>query len=153
MGSASAGSGPFDRLCVDLLCVDLLWRRCFGDGLGRGLRLRDGLGRTDFWLFSRLGFGCRLGLGDHAAVSVLADGELPLGHLRLAGRETVGDRADDQAARADRVVVAGDDVVGLVGVAVRVDERDDRQTQPARLAYGELLLAEVDDEDCSPAGA
>ena len=53
----------------------------------------------------------------------------------------------DQVARADRVVVAGDDVVGLVGIAVRVDECDHRHVQPARLAHGELLLLQVDDED------
>ena len=74
-------------------------------------------------------------------------GQLLLGHLRLAGGDPVGDRAHDQAARADRVVVAGDDVVGLVRIAVRVDERDDRHAEPARLAHGELLLLQVDDED------
>ena len=45
------------------------------------------------------------------------------------------------AARADRVVVPRDDVLGLVRVAVRVDERDDRHPEPLRLAHGELLLA------------
>ena len=69
-----------------------------------------------------------------------------MARLRLAGVDPVGDRADDEAARADRVVVAGDDVVGLVGIAVRVDERHDRQAEPARLAHRELLLAQVDDE-------
>src|SRR5207248_926023 len=39
-----------------------------------------------------------------------------------------------------------DHVIGLVRVRVRVDERDDGQAEPARLAYGELLLAQVDDE-------
>ena len=67
--------------------------------------------------------------------------------LLLPRGDPVGDRAHDQAARADRVVVARDHVVGLVRIAVRVDERDDRQPEPARLAHGELLLAEVDDED------
>ena len=42
---------------------------------------------------------------------------------------------------------SGDHVVGLVGVAVRVHERDHRQAEPLRLADRELLLAEVDDED------
>ena len=40
----------------------------------------------------------------------------------------------DEAAGADRVVVPRDDVVGVVRVAVRVDEADDRDPQPARLA-------------------
>ena len=53
--------------------------------------------------------------------------------LVLAGLDRVGERADDEVARADRVVVARDDVVGLVGIAVRVDERDDRNAEPARL--------------------
>ena len=74
-------------------------------------------------------------------------GHLLRRHLALAGGDAVGDRLHDQAARADRVVVARDDVVGLVGIAVRVDERDDRHAEPARLAHGELLLLQVDDED------
>ena len=49
-------------------------------------------------------------------------------------------------ARADRVVVSGDHVVRLVGVAVRVDEGDHRQAQPLRFPHGELLRAQVDDE-------
>ena len=65
----------------------------------------------------------------------------------LAGLDPGGDRLDDQRARADRVVVAGDHVVGLVRIAVRVDERDHRQAEPPRLAHRELLLAQVDDED------
>src|SRR3954469_16544348 len=67
--------------------------------------------------------------------------------LLLSGRDAVGENTHDQVARADRVVVPGDDVVGLVGIAVRVDDRDDRQAETTRLANGELLLAEVDDED------
>jgi hypothetical protein len=53
----------------------------------------------------------------------------------------------DQRARADGVVVARDHEVGLVGVAVRVDERDHRQAEPPGLAHGQLLLPQVDDED------
>ena len=68
-------------------------------------------------------------------------------HLALAGLDPVGERLDHEVARADRVVVARDHVVGLVGIAVRVDERDHRQVQALRLAHGELLLAQVDDED------
>ena len=65
----------------------------------------------------------------------------------LSGRDAVCDHAHDQVAGPDRVVVAGNDVVGLVGVAVRVDERDDRQAEPAGLTHGELLFLQVDDED------
>src|SRR5262249_46272342 len=53
--------------------------------------------------------------------------DLPGRHLLLARVDPVGDRAHDEIARADRVVVAGDDVVGLVRIGVRVDERHDRQ--------------------------
>ena len=80
-------------------------------------------------------------------LAVRGRGHLLRRHLALAGGDAVGDRLHDQAARADRVVVAGDDVVGLVGIAVRVDERDDRHAEPARLAHGQLLLLQVDDED------
>src|SRR5437764_4064272 len=73
--------------------------------------------------------------------------ELAGRHLLLTRVDPVGDRAHDQVAGADRVVVAGDDIVGLVGIAVRVDERDDRQSEPACLAHGQLLLAEVDNEE------
>ena len=66
----------------------------------------------------------------------------------LAGLDAVGDHARDQAARADRVVVPRNRIVGLVGIAVRVDERDDRHAEPARLAHRELLLAQVDHERC-----
>src|SRR6266545_4085718 len=60
--------------------------------------------------------------------------------------DAVGDHACDQAARADRVVVAGDRIVRFVRVAVGIHERDDRHAEAARLAYRELLLAQVDDE-------
>ena len=93
----------------------------------------------------RLVRGVRLVLAGGAAVR--GGGELGLGDAGLTGGHALGDRAHDQAAGADRVVVAGNHVVGLVGVAVRVDERDDRQPEPARLADRELLLLQVDDED------
>ena len=51
------------------------------------------------------------------------------------------------AAAADRVVVAGDDVVDLVRVAVGVDEADDRDLELARLLDDDRLLAGVDHED------
>ena len=49
------------------------------------------------------------------------------------------------ADRADRVVVARDLVVDLVGVAVRVEDRDDRDAELARLGDGDVLLLGVDD--------
>ena len=49
-------------------------------------------------------------------------------------------------AGADRVVVAGDDVVDAVRVAVGVDQADDRDAQALGLAHGDRLGLEVDDE-------
>jgi hypothetical protein len=75
-----------------------------------------------------------------------------LRRLRLArrrlrrGLDAVGDRADHERARADRVVIPRNDVRHLVGVAVRVHERDHGQAEPLSLAQGELLLTQVDDE-------
>ena len=72
----------------------------------------------------------------------------------LAGRaldqavgDGVGDDPGQQRDGADRVVVAGDLVVDLVGVAVRVEDRDDRQAELAGLVDGEVLLLRVDDPD------
>ena len=98
-----------------------------GDGLGCGCCLGRSCG------------GCLVGSG--------LGGEVLRRDLALAGGDAVGERADDERARADRVVVARDHEVGLVGIAVRVDERDHRQVQALRLADGERFLLEVDDED------
>src|SRR5699024_6819675 len=126
--------------------------RHLGGGLGGG-----GLG-------GRVGRrGGRGGL-DRGGGLALTGGELalPLGHrLRLGGggtlgrvtaatgHEAVGDRIGDdtgqQRDRADGVVVARDLVVDLVGVAVGVEDRDDRQIELARLVDGEVLLLRVDD--------
>ena len=58
----------------------------------------------------------------------------------------VADRLRDQRAGADRVVVARDDVVDAVRVAVGVDQADDRDPQALRLADGDHLGLEVDHE-------
>ena len=60
--------------------------------------------------------------------------------------DDVADRARDDVAGADRVVVARDDVVDAVGVAVGVDQPDDRDAQALGLAHGDRLGLEVDDE-------
>jgi hypothetical protein len=61
--------------------------------------------------------------------------ELLSRHLLLPVEHRLCERVHDEIARADRVVVAGDDVVGLVGIAVRVDEGNDRDPKPSRLAH------------------
>ena len=59
----------------------------------------------------------------------------------LALLDGVGHDRGDQADGADGVVVAGDDVVDLVGVAVGVDDGDDGDVQLAGLVDGVALLA------------
>src|SRR5579864_4022030 len=53
----------------------------------------------------------------------------------------------EEPDRPKGVVVARDDVVDLVRVAIRVDDADDRNLQLARLVDGDLLVLGVDDED------
>ena len=65
---------------------------------------------------------------------------------RVALGDDLADRLRDQRAGADRVVVAGDDEVDPVGVAVGVDEADDRDAQALRLFDRDHLGLEVDHE-------
>ncbi len=60
---------------------------------------------------------------------------------------SIRDDAGQQADRADGVVVTRDRVLNLVGVAVGVEDRDDRDAQLVRLVDGEVLLLGVDDPD------
>src|SRR5207237_47709 len=53
----------------------------------------------------------------------------------------------DQLDRADRVIFRRDDHVDEVGVAVRVDHRDDRDLEPSRLLDCDVLAVRIDDED------
>ena len=64
----------------------------------------------------------------------------------MALGDDLADRLRDQRARADRVVVAGDHEVDAVGVAVGVDQADDRDAQALRLFDGDLLGFQVDHE-------
>ena len=59
----------------------------------------------------------------------------------------VGDDAGQQADGADGVVVARDRVLDLVGVAVRVEDADDRDAQLLGLVDREVLLLGVDDPE------
>jgi hypothetical protein len=61
--------------------------------------------------------------------------------------DSAADRADDQLAGADRVVVAGDHEVDRGRVAVGVDQADDRDPQAGCLVDRDLLGFEVGDED------
>src|SRR4029077_17930912 len=64
-----------------------------------------------------------------------------------AGDDRVGDLAGEQPDGAQRIVVARDDEVDFVGIAVGVDDADDRDLELARLVDGNLFLAGVDHED------
>src|SRR5918994_2691574 len=86
-----------------------------------------------------LGLGLDLGTG-----GARHDG---LAALLPALGEGVGDQPGDQRDRADRVVVAGDHEVHLVGITVRIDDRDDRDAELTCLVDGDVLLLGVDHED------
>src|SRR5690606_35488457 len=62
-----------------------------------------------------------------------------LGDRRLAGQHGVGDALRVELDRAHRVVIARDRIVDAFGRAVRVDDRDDRNAELARLANRDLL--------------
>src|SRR5690606_26535038 len=128
-----------------------------GRSLLGGLARRAGrLGRGG------LGAGVAAGGGDGGLLGLTGEElALPLGQrlvggatvgLRTrAGDQTLGDRVGhdpgEQADGADRVVVARDRVVDDVGIAVGVQDADDRDAQLARLLDGEVLLVGVDDPD------
>ena len=116
-------------------------------GLGLGER---GLGGSRLGLLARLLLGLLAGLLLRLAARLLGGlltGALLLGAERAVALEDhVADCARDHVAGADAVVVAGDDVVDPVGVAVGVDEADDRDPQALRLAHRDRLGLEVDHE-------
>ena len=85
-----------------------------------------------------LPLGQRLGHGLGLGVRV---GALPCAGLQALG-DGGGDDLGEQSRGTDRVVVARDRVVDEVGIAVGVQDRDDRDVQLAGLGDGEVLLAE-----------
>ena len=127
-------------------CASATSRGCALAGLrqrGLGLGALGGLGGG---LLLGLAAGALLGL------ALLLRGGLGAGLLLLGAEaraallDHVADRVRDQRAGADRVVVARDHVVDAVGVAVGVDQADDRDPQALGLADGDRLGLEVDDE-------
>ena len=167
--SASAGRRRIGRrrrrIRLDVLDVRLgrdlrvgLGPRCGGDRLGNGglglvahLALGGHERRLALGLLAGgLLLGCAAGLLLRLAAGLLLGLEtdaLLLGEDRVPALHDVADRTRDERARADRVVVAGDHVVDAVGVAVRVDEPDDRDAQALRLLDRDQLALDVDDED------
>ena len=170
-GGAGCGESPLrlsrcDRgdLAVGLLRHDRVDLRlaALGDRLGDlrlgdaavavALRLRQrclALGLLGLALGLLLGLAPRalLGLGAGALLGLAAGAVLLLAEEGLALLHDVADRMRDDRAGADRVVVARDDELDAVGVAVRVDQADDRDAQALGLAHGDRLGLEVDDED------
>ena len=65
----------------------------------------------------------------------------------MAGHEalscSVGNDAGEQRYRADRVIVTRDRVVNIVGVAVGVEDGNNRNTELLRLVNSEVLLVGV----------
>ena len=112
-------------------------------GRQRGLRVRLGLPAR---LLLGLGAGTLLGGPARGVLGLLARAVLLGAEGVGALGDVVADRARDDVAGADRVVVARHDEVDAVGVAVRVDQADDRDAQALGLAHGDRLGLEVDDE-------
>src|SRR6476661_4822856 len=146
-----------DRLVV---VVGLRNRHRLGTGRTLGRRVRGGLGHLGLGRHGRGGLVGRLGGGGLGVELALPLGQRLLGGdlLVTGGAATagarddalgdgVGDHPGQQGDRADRVVVAGDLVVDLVGVAVGVEDRDDGKPELAGLVDGEVLLLRVDDPD------
>src|SRR5215472_8637156 len=96
-----------------------------------------------------------VGAGVHIVRSGL-DGCLIGGHLlvgnlgllveRAALSDRVSDLGGEQADGAQRVIIAWDDPVHHVGIAVRVHHRDDRDTHAAGFLHGDLFGVGVNDE-------
>ena len=136
------------------------WRRRFG-----GLRCGCGCGLTGLLLGLAtgllLGLATRLLLGLATGLLLGFATRLLLGFLALAlearrlllGAEDpvplgddVADRGGDRRTRADRVIVARDHVVDPLGVAIGVDQPDDRNPQALGLTNRDRLGLEVDHE-------
>jgi hypothetical protein len=86
---------------------------------------------------------------DHALVAVVLASAAGVGALLVdlgADRAGVGDAGGEQLDGADRVVVARDDVVDHVGIAVGVGDADHRDLELAGLVDGDVLLGRVDHE-------
>ena len=126
--------------------------RCvFGSlGLWRGGRDFDGLIRRR----NGFGFGGWLGrsLNGHRHLRHFRCRRLDAHTARalttlVAFDDGISDDACHERDRADRVVVARDDVVDLIRVGIGIGQTDDRDLQPARLGDRDRLALGVDDEE------
>lgn len=62
---------------------------------------------------------------------------------------SIGDSAGEEANRTNGIVVARDDVVDRLGIAVRVDDGDDGNAQNLGFVDGDRFFTAVDDEECA----
>ena len=60
----------------------------------------------------------------------------------------IADNPAHQLARADGIVIAGNDVLDYIRVAVGIHHRDHRQLQLIRLSHRDVLLFGVENEHC-----
>jgi len=74
-----------------------------------------------------------------ASPASLADG-LP------AFDDGIGDLGSHQTDGADGIVIARNDVIDVVGIAVRVDNGYHGNAEPVRFLHGDLFVARIDDE-------
>ncbi len=61
--------------------------------------------------------------------------------------DAFGDDLADQLDGANRVIVAGHDIVDGVGVTVRIHDGHDRDIQAVGFGYGDGFAVDVDDEE------
>ena len=73
----------------------------------------------------------------------------PVQALFTALEDRIGHAVGVQGNGLGRVVVARDDVIDAVGRVVGIDDTHDRDAQGAGLGHGDLVLADVDDEQRS----
>src|SRR3954469_9279549 len=119
----------------------LVWREA------RFLRLaaRALLGLTALLLLGLLP-GLLLGLAAFLLLALEPRPLLLLTEPRRALGDLARDRLDDHLAGADRVVVPRDHEVHGVGIAVGVDQTDDRDLEPGGLPHGNRLGLQVGHE-------
>src|SRR6185312_818074 len=112
---------------------------------GDGFRLRAAAARTTTTL--AILFASRLG-ATVGAVGVALALFLFLADRRFAARfdDRIGNRLRDQLDRANRVIVARNGNRDEIRIGVRVDDRDDRNSELVGLADADALLLGIDDE-------
>ncbi len=113
-------------------------------GRGRGASL--GIGRPAFKQVA-FPFGQRFRRTEHTVAGRLLLGAGPASPRDQAIRDGVGHDPGEQGDAADRVVVARNWVVDLIGIAVGVQDRDHRDAELARFADRDVLLLGVHHPD------